>query len=576
MPMLRAHFFSFLTLLLFSLGVTTLAAQTQTCPDAPAPRLVVGQFGRVTPGDSNNVRSQPDRAAELVGQLAPGSVFKVLAGPQCDGTRVWWQVRYGQLQGWTVEGAGDDYWLEPFDPTAPTTLTPTNTINYQYENIHFEVDPAFAAGVTVYHLAPILPDPNVDVPMPIAPEGIKFVFSTAAGTTLPVSLRVYPVAGLVDLDPDYRHDLATLREMTDDNPGWLVPEEPIPLLATINQPKIFRARVGEVSFTNGSGFRYLTQYAFDVRPVINPIDYYYSGLTDDGQYYVVLDARLTTPLLADKVTSENDGPQFDSQFETYQKAIEDQFTRADGAAFSPNPDALDALITSLKVGGPSFTVTTDGSTTRVEYDGISFAFNSVLAADVDFYTRAASWETMSPLPEHICFDLQADPLAQGLTRRRLCIYPTEGMEGFVTRLKTILAEKPDYTQPDGRTRIPVPYSGAAQLMHAVVTYHDTEQLTGLSFITSYAQMEYYIINGLIEYNFIGLTRDEDYLIYIDYPVITNRLPDSVSDNFLFTTVAPDPLAYYKTVVDTLNAAAPSDFTPNLDTFTNLIQSIRLN
>lgn len=104
MPMLRAHFFSFLTLLLFSLGVTTLAAQTQTCPDAPAPRLVVGQFGRVTPGDSNNVRSQPDRAAELVGQLAPGSVFKVLAGPQCDGTRVWWHARLVAGALWSIAG----------------------------------------------------------------------------------------------------------------------------------------------------------------------------------------------------------------------------------------------------------------------------------------------------------------------------------------------------------------------------------------------------------------------------------------------------------------------------------------
>lgn len=84
------------------------------CPGFLPSRLVPGQLARVTPGDPNNLRALPDVNAPLVGRMPGGSEFMVMTGPICDAAGLaWWQVTYSGLIGWTVEGQGTDYWLEP-------------------------------------------------------------------------------------------------------------------------------------------------------------------------------------------------------------------------------------------------------------------------------------------------------------------------------------------------------------------------------------------------------------------------------------------------------------------------------
>lgn len=84
-------------------------------------RLVVGSYGRVTPGLPNVVRTAPGTSATgansvVIGEIPAGGIFYVLAGPVCgsDG-RPWWQVNYNGLTGWTAEGEGyGSYWVEPY------------------------------------------------------------------------------------------------------------------------------------------------------------------------------------------------------------------------------------------------------------------------------------------------------------------------------------------------------------------------------------------------------------------------------------------------------------------------------
>jgi uncharacterized protein YraI len=101
-------------------------------PPPPAcvltPRLTIGGFGRVLPHPAlpNVVRSAPGTTStgsnsRVIGQIPPGGVFSVLAGPNCgtDG-RWWWQVNYNGLVGWTAEGEGhSNYWLEPWYNVPP-------------------------------------------------------------------------------------------------------------------------------------------------------------------------------------------------------------------------------------------------------------------------------------------------------------------------------------------------------------------------------------------------------------------------------------------------------------------------
>jgi hypothetical protein len=84
------------------------------CFGAPPPRLgtggralVVAEFG------SNNLRSEPRASADLVAVIPSGAAVAVIDGPVCDGGYAWWQVTYDGQTGWTVEGEGTEYWLEP-------------------------------------------------------------------------------------------------------------------------------------------------------------------------------------------------------------------------------------------------------------------------------------------------------------------------------------------------------------------------------------------------------------------------------------------------------------------------------
>lgn len=107
-----------LVLMLSVFSLSTAYAQLDpgpNCVGAPLPRLIVGNTARVVPGDANNVRDTPSASGTRIGQIAGGEVFTVLDGPVCDDEFNWWQVEYGELVGWTVEGTLEAYWIEPYE-----------------------------------------------------------------------------------------------------------------------------------------------------------------------------------------------------------------------------------------------------------------------------------------------------------------------------------------------------------------------------------------------------------------------------------------------------------------------------
>ena len=85
-------------------------------------RLTTGQYGRVTVGGLPNVlRTQPHRGygSSVVTNIPAGGTFYIITGAACGEGITWWQVNYNGLTGWTGEGHGNQYWLEPFNSQPP-------------------------------------------------------------------------------------------------------------------------------------------------------------------------------------------------------------------------------------------------------------------------------------------------------------------------------------------------------------------------------------------------------------------------------------------------------------------------
>jgi len=226
---------------------------------------------------------------------------------------------------------------------------------------------------------------------------------------------------------------------------------------------------------------------------------------------------------------------------------------------------------------PTFNVTTQEKVIHVEYDEalkLSFDLDNSFAKIVDYEFSTADFESQSPLPEYICFNLRFDPPKE-YTYNQLCVVRTTGMDDYVHDLGQILTDKPTFDPPNGRSRIPIPFNGAAQLIHTQLHYFDTDMLRGVSFVTSYAQTNAPVTNISLTYNYSGLTKDGQYIIYFTYDITSRLLSDARPTNALAAYVYANPLKYYKSVVDVLNPGSVSDFNPHLDALDAIIKSITI-
>lgn len=107
----------------FAAGQTaTISAQTPSATPAPSceaalpPRLVVDGLGRVVvEGLPQRVRIAPSFDAAITALLDPGSGFLVADGPICDQATgvLWWRIIHEGINGWSAEGQGETYFLEP-------------------------------------------------------------------------------------------------------------------------------------------------------------------------------------------------------------------------------------------------------------------------------------------------------------------------------------------------------------------------------------------------------------------------------------------------------------------------------
>ncbi len=102
------------------------------CPNAPAPRLIIGFQALVQPGVPNIVRQTPGESSGYLGELPVGREVYVLDGPRCASNMAWWFVADTQsrLIGWTSEGVinpqaqtSNEYWLAPIFPVGYATST---------------------------------------------------------------------------------------------------------------------------------------------------------------------------------------------------------------------------------------------------------------------------------------------------------------------------------------------------------------------------------------------------------------------------------------------------------------------
>jgi hypothetical protein len=134
--------------------------------------------------------------------------------------------------------------------------------------------------------------------------------------------------------------------------------ESLPFLPTFNAGQVFHSNEQSLAFQNGTGIRFLTQYAQAPYPVNNhSLFYTFQGITNDGVYYVSAILPINAVFLSPDGNPDTvlpaDGVPFDwNNFENdtaHFELVKQKLNATDPDAFTPSLTNLDALIQSIQI-----------------------------------------------------------------------------------------------------------------------------------------------------------------------------------------------------------------------------------
>jgi hypothetical protein len=173
-------------------------------------------------------------------------------------------------------------------------------------------------------------------------------------------ILVYPATGYGEMVPGAFESIHRLNNILFD-PGAPVSNDQLPLVPFFSAGQVFASNIQVISFQNGRGVRFLTEYAQYAASANNQdLFYHFQGLTSDGVYYVIAILPITVPALAESsdggaVLPQGGIPYPDitnpnADWDGYYNAVTALLNATSPQAFSPTLNQLDALIQSMRVG----------------------------------------------------------------------------------------------------------------------------------------------------------------------------------------------------------------------------------
>jgi len=242
----------------------------------------------------------------------------------------------------------------PTKPVAPTAIEPPAAteppvpqVNVNCNELAFFLDPALATGSHCETIAASTEG------MEVHPQYTQLTLQgyVLSDKFFTAHISVLPVQAYTNLLPDsIPPDVAKLQALIG---GGATGDKGLPLLPYFNAGQEFFAQYKVMSFGNGKGIRYLTQYTQFIDPINNHEMFYtFQGLTNDGKYWVSAVLPISNPILpADGNNPPNGQSQeeFSNNFVTYIADITAKLNSQPSENFSPTLTMLDGLVNSIKI-----------------------------------------------------------------------------------------------------------------------------------------------------------------------------------------------------------------------------------
>jgi len=246
-----------------------------------------------------------------------------------------------------------------------------------YQGVSFTYDPSLASEIEAELKPAYALQRESDTGEGVAPEHIFFKLEGGrlgeprSSSVFSAEIMIYPIAA-------YRRALAkseayvrqfdrkilTLKETLATKPRF--PDQELPFLPFgIGASQAFRARVKYVSFQNGQGVWFLTQYNQEPALVNNQgLIYTFQGLTYDDVHYVSATFPVTAPMLPDNYDMQSTkdyilvppksfrGQEYESfkkRFNSYLRKVTEELESLPSNKYQPDLAMLEDIINSLNV-----------------------------------------------------------------------------------------------------------------------------------------------------------------------------------------------------------------------------------
>ena len=246
-----------------------------------------------------------------------------------------------------------------------TELPPTATATLAGTNVFYgPVSMTLPLGLTTGISGTEFPRAEGDAiaPWEVTPGHIQIDLAgyLQQSTSLKPQIFVYPATDYGLMYPAAFESIHRLNNILGSS-NAAIDSQQLPGVPFFNAQMAFAADIQVVSFQNGKGVRFLTEYAqYAVSANNTDLFYNFIGITDNGASYVIVVLPLSAPGLAQ--TSDPaavlpaggipypDTTNPNADWQGYYTAITDLLNNTAPDAFAPTLGQLDLLVQSLKIG----------------------------------------------------------------------------------------------------------------------------------------------------------------------------------------------------------------------------------
>jgi len=245
------------------------------------------------------------------------------------------------------------------DPTATALQTSFEGVEVAVAPLRIVLSPKLASGVRGLQI-PAASGEGV-APWDLTPGHIQLKLEgyLLQGKSSEPQIYVYPAQAYAELYPAAFESIHRL-----DNilyvPGGPTLNDQLPAVPFFNAQQLFACNAQVISFQNGQGVRFVTEYAQYAASANNhDLFYHFEGLTRDGEYYIIAILPINAPMLAE--TSDGGAPlpvggvpypyfaDPNADMQLYYRSVLDLLNATPSELYTPTLAQLDALIQSMQI-----------------------------------------------------------------------------------------------------------------------------------------------------------------------------------------------------------------------------------